>query len=61
MNQPTSAPTQKMAAVGIAGSLTVIIVYLLSLAGIIIPEAVSAALTVVISFIAGYITQERKI
>lgn len=61
MNQSTTAPTYKMMSVGVSGALTVIVVYVLSLVGVQLPEAVSAALTIMISFIAGYVTKEKGV
>lgn len=58
-NQPTSKPTQKVAAMGIAGSLTVIVVYLVQeIFNVIIPAEVAAAITTVIGFAAGYLIRD---
>ena len=59
--QPTPAPTPKMAAVGISGSLTVIVVYALeAILDMSIPAEVATALTALILFAAGYFTRDRK-
>lgn len=57
----SNLPTNKMSAVGISGALTVIVVYLLSLVGINLPDGVSAALTIVISFTVGYLIPEKGV
>lgn len=59
VNQPTAAPTNKVAAGGVAGALTVILVWVLNLNGVEMPPEVSSALTVIISFGAAYLTKER--
>lgn len=48
----------KIAASGIAGALTVVIVYVLSLVGVNVPTEVAAALTVIIAFAAGYLRSQ---
>lgn len=45
----------KVAAGGIAGALTVILVWLLNMGGVDVPAEVASAITVVISFGAGYL------
>lgn len=45
----------KVTASGIAGALTVLLVYLLSVAGVDVPTEVAAAVTVIIAFVAGYL------
>lgn len=59
-DQPTPAPTPKMTAVGIAGSLTVIVLYVIKATfGIDVPGEVASALTIVISFLAGYFKHDE--
>ena len=54
-DQPTAAPTNKVAAAGIAGVVTVLVVYLLgAFFNIQLPDEVSAALTVLVTFVAAY-------
>ena len=48
------APQPKVAAGGIAGVLTILVVYAAGLAGLEVPGEVSSAFTVLVSFIAGY-------
>lgn len=48
----------KIAASGIAGALTVVLVYVLSLANINVPTEVAAAITVIIAFAAGYLRSQ---
>lgn len=60
-NQPTAAPTNKMVAVGVAGALTVVLVYALGEFGYNIPVEVASAVTVLISFVSGYIVPNKKV
>lgn len=48
----------KVAASGIAGAITVLLVYALSLVGVEIPTSVASAITVIIAFAAGYLRPE---
>jgi uncharacterized membrane protein len=73
-NQPTSAPTAKVAAVGGAGAVIALIVTLLAYMGVIVPEglseqatqAVAAVITIVtfgqaaLQFLAGYFKKSEK-
>ena len=60
MNQPTANPTQKVAAAGIGGSLTILIVYVIQQAfDVQIPAEVASALTALISFASGYLVREK--
>lgn len=53
--QPTPIPTAKVAAAGIGGAVTTLLIWLLSLFGIVVSGEVAAALTTIIAFLAGYI------
>lgn len=60
MNQSTANPTRKVTAGGLAGAVTVILVWVVQEAfAIEIPGEVASAITVVLSFAAAYMTQER--
>lgn len=60
-DQPTSAPTQKVAAAGIGGSITILLVYLIqAIFNVDIPPEVASALTAVIAFLSGYFVRETK-
>lgn len=59
-DQPTLEPTQKVAAAGIGGSLSIVLVYVIGLLGLELPPEVSSAATALISFGAGYLVRERK-
>lgn len=59
VNQDTPAPTRKVAVGGIAGSLTVVLVYIIGLFGIELPAEVVAALTALIQFGAAYFVREE--
>jgi len=58
MNQPTSAPTAKVAAGGAAGAATVLIVFIAGQLGLEIPAEAASALTVLIGFAAAYFRKE---
>lgn len=49
------APTPKVAAAGGAGAATVVIVWLLGMAGVAVPPEVASAITALLSFAAGYL------
>ncbi len=60
-NQPTSTPTQKVAAAGIAGAVTVVLVYLVqAIFNIEIPAEVSSAITAIVAFASGYLIKETR-
>lgn len=60
VNQPTAAPTRKVAATGIAGAITIVLVYLVqALFNVEIPAEVSSAITLLISFVSGYMVKEQ--
>ena len=50
-----AAVTPKVAVSGIAGSLVVVLLWVLGLFHVTVPAEVASALTVIISFVAGYI------
>lgn len=59
VNQPTSVPSRKVSAAGVAGALTLVLVYLVNqFTGVEITAEVSAALTTLIAFAGGYFTKE---
>lgn len=60
-SQVSSAPTSKVAAAGIGGSLTVVLVYILGQFNIDPPAEVVAALTTLVSFGSGYIVREKRV
>lgn len=55
----TLTPTPKVAVGGITGALVVILVWVASLFGLDVPTEIAAALVVVLSFIASYLTRDR--
>jgi putative flippase GtrA len=59
INQPSIAPTTKVAAGGVAGALTVLVVWILGLFHVTVPPEVASALTVMISFISSYLVKQR--
>ncbi len=56
MNEYTPQP--KVAAAGIAGAITVLLVYVMGQFGIVVPAEVASALTVLVAFGAGYLKGE---
>jgi hypothetical protein len=53
---PSAFPVRKVAAGGVAGAITVIIVWILAAAfKVTIPPEIASAITVVLSFAAGYL------
>jgi hypothetical protein len=59
INQPSMAPTTKVAAGGVAGALTVLVVWILGLLHVPVPPEVASALTVIISFVTSYFVKQR--
>jgi hypothetical protein len=59
INQPSTAPTTKVAAGGVAGALTVLVVWILGLLHVPVPPEVASALTVIISFVTSYFVRQR--
>jgi hypothetical protein len=59
ITQPSMAPTTKLAAGGVAGALTVLVVWILGLLPVPVPPEVASALTVIISFITSYLVKQR--
>jgi hypothetical protein len=54
VNQPSRAPTTKLAAGGTAGAITVVVVWILGLLHVPVPPEVASALTVLFSFMTSY-------
>jgi hypothetical protein len=48
----------KAASVGLGGSLSIIVVWLISMAGVEVPDAVAGALATLFGFGAAYLTEE---
>ena len=59
INQPSVTPTTKVAAGGVAGAITVLLVWILGMFNVAVPPEVSSAFTVIISFAASYFVRER--
>jgi len=58
-NQPTATPSTKVAVGGIAGSLTILFVFVLGTFNIALPPEVASSITVIITFLASYFVKER--
>ncbi len=59
ISQPSMAPTTKVSAGGVAGALTVLVVWILGLLHVAVPPEVASALTVIISFTTSYFVKQR--
>jgi putative flippase GtrA len=59
INQPSIAPTTKVTAGGVAGALTVLVVWILGLLHVPVPPEVASAITVIISFVTSYLVRQR--
>jgi hypothetical protein len=55
MTPNDATPTPKVAAAGVAGSFTIVLVYVAGLIGLDIPPEVASAVTAIVAFGAGYI------
>jgi len=54
-DQPTAAPTNKVAAAGIAGAISVFAIYLVgAIFNIEVPAEVASAFTTIVAFVAAY-------
>lgn len=60
-DQPTAAPTAKIAASGIGGSVSVVLIWLAGMAGIEVPPEVAGAVATIISFFSGYLVREKRV
>lgn len=61
-DQVSAAPTNKVAASGIGGSVSVVVIWLVNTVfGIEIPSEVAAAFATVISFASGYLVREKRV
>lgn len=59
VDQPTAAPTRKVSAVGIGGAISIIFIYLVgAVFNVELPSEVASALTLIISFLSGYLVKE---
>ncbi len=61
VDQPTAAPTNKVAAAGVAGALTIVLVYFAGLAGLEVPPEVASAVTALLAFSAGYLVKNKEV
>lgn len=61
-DQVSSAPTNKVSAAGIGGSISVVLLWVTGqFFTIEIPPEVAAAIATVISFLSGYLVREKRI
>lgn len=60
MRSPTT-PTSKVTAAGVGGAVAVLISWVLGLFGIDLPPEAAAAIALLLSAGAGYVTRERRV
>lgn len=61
-DQISSAPTNKVSAAGIGGSISVVLIYLVkTIFDVEIPSEVAASIATVISFLSGYFVREKRV
>ena len=61
INQASLVPTSKVASGGLAGGLTVVLVFVAGQMGLEIPAEVASAITTVIAFAASYFIKDKEI
>jgi hypothetical protein len=59
ITQPSGRPTRKLAAAGVSGAATTLLLWALDSLGIALDAEVAAAITTAAMGIAGYMTRER--
>jgi hypothetical protein len=60
VSQPSLAPSTKVTAGGTAGAVTVLVMYILDRLHVAVPADVGSAVTVLFTFLSGYIVKERR-
>lgn len=61
-DQVSSAPTNKVAAAGIGGSVSAVLIWAVTqLFTVDIPPEIAAAITAIISFASGYLVREKRV
>lgn len=61
VDQPSAVPTEKVAAAGIAGAITVILVWIAGEAGVVVPPEVASAFTTLVAFAAAYMKRNSEV
>lgn len=60
VEQPTAAPTRKVAAGGIGGAIAIVLIYAFQTAtSIVLPAEVAGAVTLIVSFLTSYLVKEE--
>lgn len=59
MRLPANQISTKVQASGISGSVVVVLLYLANRFGIAMPAEVASAIVVIVTFLAGYLTEEK--
>ena len=59
INQSSLVPTTKVTAGGVAGAITVLVVWILGMFNVAVPPEVASAFTVIVSFAISYFVRER--
>lgn len=60
-NQVSTAPTNKVAAAGIGGSVSIVLVWIAGMFNLEVPPEVASAVTTIVAFFSGYLVKERRI
>ena len=60
VSQASLAPSTKVTAGGTAGAVTVLVMYILDRLHVAVPADVGSAVTVLFTFLSGYIVKERR-
>lgn len=55
-----NVPSSKVAAVGVSGAATLVVVWVLGLMGVPVTPEIAAAIVVVVGAIAGYVKREKR-
>lgn len=58
--EPSKMPTRKVGASALAGALSVLMMWLLALAGVSIPAEVASAITTILSFVVAYFVRDKQ-
>lgn len=61
VNQPTWLPTEKVAAGGVGGALSIVLVYALGEFGVNMPNEVAQAITVLVAGVFAYFKRNRVV
>ena len=58
MNEQSKAPVPKIQAAGVSGAVAIVIVWILTMAGVDVPPTVASAFAIIIATAGGYLKSE---